>query len=166
LAHAYETLKTAESREAYDYKLRKELEIKEKRKASGKTEEKVDIQEEKGLESFEMGLELYQDEDYPAAATHLARACHYSPQNALYHAYFGKALSYTGFKYYHKAEGELQQAVKLDPNNTKIRLMLVEFFIDIGMQKRAEGELRRFLAISPGNREAQDMMNRMQEMMA
>ncbi len=163
LAHAYETLKTAESREAYDYKVRKELEAQEKRRAEGKTEAVApeEIQAEKGLESFEQGLELYQDEEYAAAATHLARAVHYSPQNALYHAYFGKALSYTGDKYRHQAESELQAAVKLDQKNAKIRMMLVEFFTDMNMNKRAVGELTRFLEIAPGNREAKLLLQKL-----
>lgn len=163
LAHAYETLKTAESREAYDYKVRKELEIQEKRRSEGKAQTIApeEIQAEKGLESFEAGLELYQDEEYAAAATHLARAVHYSPQNALYHAYFGKALSYTGDKYRHQAESELQTAVKLDPTNPKIRMMLVEFFTDMNMNKRAVGELNRFLDIVPGNREAKLLLQKL-----
>lgn len=163
LAHAYETLKTDESRETYDYKVRKELEIAEKRRAEGKTEAVApeEIQAEKGLESFEQGLELYQDEEYAAAATHLARAVHYSPQNALYHAYFGKALSYTGDKYRHQAESELQTAVRIDPKNAKTRMMLVEFFTDMNMNKRAVGELTRFLEIAPGNREAKLLLQQL-----
>ena len=163
LAHGYETLKTTESREAYDYKVRKELEIREKRRAAGQTDAASpdDVQAEKGLESFEHGLELYQDEDYANAATHLARAVHYSPQNALYHAYFGKALSYTGDKYRHQAEAEIQSAVRLDPKNAKIRMMLVEFFTDMNLNKRAVGELTRFLETSPGNREAKALLNQL-----
>ena len=114
-----------------------------------------------GLNSFEEGLELFQDEEYEAAATHLARAVHYSGNNSLYRAYFGKTLSYLGDSYRHKAEAELQAAVKLDPKNSKIRLMLVEFFEDMNMQRRAEGELKRFLEISPGDREAMAALNRL-----
>lgn len=163
LAHAYETLKTVESREAYNYKVRKELEIIEKRRAAGQADvvSPDDIQAEKGLECFEHGLGLYQDEDYATAATHLARAVHYSPQNALYHAYFGKALSYTDDKYRHQAESELQTAVRLDPKNAKVRMMLVEFFTDMNLNKRAVGELTRFLEASPGNREAKLLLQKL-----
>jgi curved DNA-binding protein CbpA len=167
LAHAYETLKLQESREAYDYKVRKELEIKARRAADGS--DKIageSVNAEQGLTNFENGLEKFQEEDYAAAATFLARAVHFSPQNALYKAHFGKALSYTGSKYRHKAESELQEAVKLEPGNPKIRMMLIEFFLDMDMNRRAEGELRRFLEIAPGNKEALEMMNRMQEMIA
>jgi curved DNA-binding protein CbpA len=163
IAHAYETLKTPESRENYNFKMRKELENREKRRAAGQVEAKTteDRQAEQGLESFEKALDAINQEEFAAAAGHLSRAVHYSPQNALYHAYFGQALSYLE-KQHHKAEASLQTAVKLDPQNPKIRMMLVEFFIDMKMTKRAEGELKRFLEIVPGNKEAMKILSKME----
>ncbi len=163
LAHAYDILKSDESRETYNYKVKKELEFREKRRKAGQDESPNagDSQAELGLRSFEEGLALYQDEDYEGAATHLARAVHYSGNNSLYHAYFGKALSYLGDSYRHKAEAELQAAVKLDLKNWKVRQMLVEFFEEMNMQRRAEGELKRFLEVSPGNREAMAALNKL-----
>ncbi len=161
LAHAYETLKTKESREGYDYKMRKEIETREKRRAAGQpvVETAEDRKAEQGLESFEQGLNMLNEEEYAAAAAFLGRAVHYNPQNPLYHAYYGKALS-ADEKQRHKAESEMQMAAKLDPTNPKIRLMLAEFFIDMNMMKRAEGELKRFLEIAPNNKEAQAMLAR------
>lgn len=160
LARAYETLKTPESRETYDFKMRKELELREKRRAEGSVDKPApgDINTESSLESFELGLSALMEEDYAEAATHLSRAVHYSPENALYHAYFGQALS-NSENFRHKAEGELQTAAKLDPTNAKIRLMLAEFFIDMNMLKRAQGELNRFLEIAPDNKEARQLLN-------
>ena len=159
IAHAYETLKTDEGRKNYDFKMRKELEFREKRKAEGKIDALTpeDRQTETGLESFEKGLEAIGEEEYAAAAGHLSRAVHYSPQNALFHAFFGQALSQLE-KQHHKAEAALQTAVKLDPANPKIRMMLVEFFVEMKMAKRAEGELKRFLDMVPGNKEATKML--------
>ncbi|MGQ0543334.1 MAG: DnaJ domain-containing protein [Blastocatellia bacterium] len=156
IAQAYETLKNEDSRNAYDYKIRKELDAREARRAAGQPDqqnEKRDIQAEQGLESFEQGLLMLNEEEYSLAATYLARAVHYSPQNALYHAYYGHALSADGNQN-HKAESELVAASKLDPKNPKIRLMLVEFYIEMKMNKRAEGELKRFLEIAPDNKDA------------
>lgn len=163
LAQAYETLKTKESRENYDYKIRKELEAREKRRAEGLADEpdSGERQTEQGLDSFEKGLLLLSEEEYEAAATNLARAVHYSPENALYHAYYGKALS-VFTKHRHKAEAEFQTAIKLDQKNVKIRLMLVEFFVDMNMAKRAEGELKRFLEVVPNNPEATSVLKRLQ----
>ena len=158
IAHAYETLKTPESRENYNFKMRKELENREKRRAAGQVDASPEAkQTEQGLDSFEKAMEAINEDEFAAAAGHLARAVHYSPQNALYHAYFGYALSQLD-KQHHKAEASLQQAVKLDPKNPKIRMMLVEFFVDMKMAKRAIGELKRFLELVPGNKEATKML--------
>ena len=163
IAHAYETLKSNDTRENYDFKVRKELEYRAKRRAAGQADANApeDRQTEHGLESFEKGLEALNEEEFAAAAGHLSRAVHYSPQNALYHAYFGQALSQLE-KQHHKAEASLQTAVKLDPKNPKIRMMLVEFFIDMKMAKRAEGELKRFLELVPGDKEALKLMAKLQ----
>jgi hypothetical protein len=40
--------------------------------------------------------------------------------------------------------------------------MLVEFFMDNNMLKRAEGELKRFLEVVPNNAEARSLMARIQ----
>lgn len=159
IAHAYETLKTDESRENYDFKMRKALEYREKRLAAGqaKAASPEERQVEQGLGSFEQAMEALNEEEFPAAAGHLSRAIHYSPQNALFHAYFGYALSQLE-KQHHKAETAFQTAVKLDPKNPKIRMMLVEFFVGMKMTKRAEGELNRFLELVPGNNEAARML--------
>jgi len=163
IARAYETLKTPESRENYNFKVRKELEYREKRRAAGQTEAPApeDRKAEEGLGSFEQAMEAINEEEYAAAAGHLSRAVHYSPQNALFHAYFGYALSHLE-KQQHKAEAALQQAVRLDPKNPKIRMMLVEFFVEMKMAKRAEGELKRFLELVPGNKEATKMLSDIQ----
>jgi curved DNA-binding protein CbpA len=159
---AYDTLKSSDSRENYNYKVRKELETKEKLKAQGvDTSQKIDAKAEQGLENFEVGLSLLMDEEYERAVPFLGRAAHYNPDNALYRAYFGKALSYDP-KQRHKAEGEMQAAIKIDPQNAKIRMMLVEFFMDNNMMKRAEGELNRFLDLVPDNAEARKLLAKVQ----
>lgn len=156
---AYETLKSNETRETYDFKMRKELEIKEKMREQGIPEtEKADPKTEQGLENFEMGLSLLMDEEYERAVPFLGRAAHYNPENALYRAYYGKALCFDENQR-HKAEGEMQAAAKLDPKNPKIRIMLAEFFIDMNLLRRAEGELTRFLEIAPNNTEARKLLD-------
>jgi len=157
LAQAYETLKSSESRQSYDYKMRKELEAREKRRAEGVEDAQPGDGSEHALESFERGLTHFSDEEYAVAALYLARAVHYNPNNALYRAYYGKALSFDENQL-HKAESELLAASKLEPQNSKIRLMLARFFIDRNLRKRAEGELRRFLEIAPDNKEAEELL--------
>lgn len=161
---AYDTLKSSDTRENYDFKIRKDLETREKLRAQGvnvEEGEKVDTKTEQGLENFEAGLSLLMDEEYERAVPFLGRAAHYNPDNALYRAYYGKALSYDD-KQRHKAEAEMQAAAKIDPKNPKIRLMLVEFFMENNLLKRAEGELKRFLEVVPDNAEARRLLTQVQ----
>ena len=87
---------------------------------------------------------------------------HFNPKNARYHAYYGKALS-ADEKQKHKAESELQAALKIDPNNPTFRILLAEFFIQFNLLKRAEGELKRLLDLFPSNREARDLLDSLQK---
>lgn len=162
LAHAYETLKTTDSRDAYNFKMRKEIEAREKASAAGQTDTVTDTRTETALQSFEQGLLHLNDEEYDQASMLLGRAVHYSPENAQFRAYYGQALSFFD-KQQHKAEAEFQAAVRLDPKNAKIRMMLVEFFVDMDMTKRAVGELKRFLEIAPDNHDAARRLEQLQK---
>lgn len=163
LAGAHETLRDKDLREIYDYKLRKELTEMEARRASGKPVEKTDLVDKEAVaaEQFEQGYDLLMDEYYAEAAPFLARAVHLAPNNARYHAFFGKVLAQEA-KYRHKAEGEIQTAIKLEPNNELYRIISAEFFIQYNLLKRAEGELKRLLAIAPNNTEAQNLLDSLQ----
>lgn len=151
LAQAHETLKNDDSREAYDYKMRGEL------GDSDNAGDAVSTQFEQAAEQFKNGYSLLLDEETEAALPFLARAVHFDPKNARYHAYYGKALA-TDAKKRHKAESEMQAALKIEPNNATFRILLAEFYIKFNLPKRAEGELTRLLAIAPNNREAQNML--------
>jgi curved DNA-binding protein CbpA len=155
LAQAHETLKNEASREMYDYRMRKEIAEREKHRAAGTLGER-DTKLEQAEEHFERGFSLLMNGDLETALPFLARAVHYAPNNARYHAYYGKALS-ADEKQRHKAESEMQAAIRIDPDSPTFRLLLAEFFVQQNLLKRAEGELNRLLAIFPGNREAQEM---------
>jgi curved DNA-binding protein CbpA len=158
LAQAHETLKNPESRELYDYRVRKELAQRDEARKAGEADDNVSIaQAAQATEQFERGFTLLMDGDPEAATPFLARAAHYAPGNARYRAYYGKALS-ADDKQRHKAEAEMQAALKIDPNNQTYRLLLAEFFVQYNLTKRAIGELTRLLALHPNNREAQDML--------
>lgn len=163
LAGAHETLRDKDLREIYDYKLRKELTEMEARRASGKPVEKTDLVDKEAVaaEQFEQGYDLLMDEYFNEAAPFLARAVHLAPNVARYHAFFGKVLAQNS-KYRHKAEGEIQTAIKLEPNNELYRIISAEFFIQYNLLKRAEGELKRLLAIAPNNTEAQNLLDSLQ----
>jgi curved DNA-binding protein CbpA len=160
LAQAHETLKNPETREVYDYRMRKELEDREKREAAGNTGSHS-LRMDQAAEHFDRGLGLLMNGDAEAAVPHLTRAVHYAPDNARYHAFYGKALS-ADESLRHKAEAALQKAIKLDPNDPTLRLLLAEFFIQFKLMKRAEGELTRLLALFPTERKAADLLEKLQ----
>lgn len=160
LAHAYDTLKTESSREMYDFKMRKELAEMKAVQSQETTREAIDSQSQndQAVENFERGFNLLTEENYEAAIPFLARAVHFDKDNARYHAFYGKALS-ADSKQRHKAESELQTALKLDNQNATYRIILAEFFIQYNLLKRAEGELNRLLAIHPNNKEAKTLLD-------
>ncbi len=159
IAHAYEILKDESSREVYNYKLRKELELsKNSTKKDDSSVSDLDKQTQQAIEDFNNGFSYLMDENIEAALPFLARAVHFDKNNARYHAFYGKALTFDKSQY-HKAEAELQTAIKLDAENADYRIILAEFFVQVGFQKRAEGELNRLLAIFPNNKEALNMLN-------
>ena len=160
LAQAHETLKSQGSREIYDYRMRKELAERERREAAG-TAGDYSFKVDQARENFDTGFRLLMDKEYERSAAFLSRAVHFDPKNARYRAYYGKSLSFDP-KQRHKAESEMQAALKIDPNNATFRLLLAEFFIQNNLKKRAEGELNRLLAIAPNNGEARDLLATLQ----
>jgi hypothetical protein len=164
IAQAYDTLKTDSSREVYDFRMRKELAEMKAIQAEETTAEAIDEQKQtaQAAENFERGFAFLMDENFDAAVPFFARAIHFDQRNARYHAYYGKALAADN-KQRHKAESELQTAIKLDGKNAVYRLMLAEFFISFNLLKRAEGELNRLLAIHPNNIEAQTLLDSLQK---
>lgn len=160
LARAYETLKYDNSRDIYNFKIRKELTESQEQQSTGATNEEVNLQKQtdQAVVNFKQGFDYLMNDHHEAAVPFLARAVHFDRDNARYHAYYGKALS-TDRKHLHKAESEFQTAIKLDGEMADYRIMLAEFFVQVGLLKRAEGELRRLLAIFPSNREAQTLLD-------
>lgn len=156
IAKAYETLKNPETRQVYDFKLRKFIEAG----VSAKKETAVRnlSNEERAKEEFEQGFSLLMNENYEQALPYLTRAVQLEPRNARYHAYYGKVLS-ADEKQRFKADAEFQTAVRMEPDNVTFRLLLAEFYVQYNLLKRAEGELQRLLAIAPNNKEAQILLD-------
>jgi curved DNA-binding protein CbpA len=159
IAHAYEVLREEETRKTYDFKLRRLLQELEKLSPEERSKPKV---EQKTLteasEIFEYGFNLLMDEEYEQALPYILRAVHLAPDMARYHAYYGKLLSVDKNQRF-KAEAEFQAAIKLEPENPTFRIMLVEFFIQYNLVKRAEGELNRLLTAFPNNKEARALLD-------
>jgi curved DNA-binding protein CbpA len=169
IAQAYETLKDSEARDVYNFKMRRQLERLKKReelieemKAQGSSEAELSNEAElqklqQAREEFDYGFDSLMNQDPVTAIPFLARAVGLAPKQARYHAYYGKALSHSS-KNRHQAEQEIIAATKIEPGNTGYRLMLIEFYIDVNLHKRAEGELRKLLAKEPNNEEAKILL--------
>jgi len=160
LAQAHETLKNQETRDMYDYRMRKELTHVETQEGEGGDQRDV-VNREHAAENFETGFSLLMDDEAEAATPFLARAAHFAPNNARYHAYYGKALAFDE-KQRHKAEAEIQTAIRIDPTNPTFKVLLAEFFIQFNLFKRAEGELKRLLEVYPSNKDALEMLEKLQ----
>lgn len=160
IAQAHETLRVPDSRKNYDIKLQQERKDREMVKAAIAAGEEASrpVQESQASGDFERGFALQLRGDFEAALPYLARAVYYSPKNARYRAFYGKALSYDENQK-HKAEQELQAAIRHEPENPAHRVMLAEFFIRVKLLKRAEGELKRLLVNFPDNREAKSLLD-------
>lgn len=163
IAQAHETLRGADSRKHYDIKLEQELKDREMVKAAVAAGEEASrpVQESQASGDFERGFALQLRGDFEAALPYLARAVYYSPRNARYRAFYGKTLSYDENQK-HKAEHELQAAIRFEPDNPTYRVMLAEFFVRVKLPKRAEGELKRLLAQFPDNKEARSLLDSLQ----
>jgi curved DNA-binding protein CbpA len=163
LAQAHETLRNPETRIDYDKRMSIDLAERNRRDSSGATNVPGNyLNAERAVQEFEHGRSLLMDEDFEAALPFLARAVHLAPDNARYHAFFGKALS-SDAQNRHKAEAEMQAAVKLEPSNAAFRMMLAEFFVRMKLAKRAEGELNRLLTLFPDHKDAISLLDSLQQ---
>ena len=165
IARAYDVLKDDDARELYDFKLRKVIEAvrnqkSEEEKTDKPTKEAFDSHKEAkaAVGQFDTGYDFLLSGEIEKSLPYLGRAVSMDETNARYHAFYGKALS-DDKKHSHKAENELQTALKLDPENTMYRFMLSEFFVKIGLKARAKGELNRLLKIKPNDSEARSLLD-------
>lgn len=149
LSQAYETLKDIKSRELYDFKLKKEG-----------IAEAADVSKLSPAEVFRQGMETIQKGNYNEGVALLTRAVQLAPDAAEYHARLGQALS-ANQKFRHQAEAELQTAIRLDARNADWRMALITFFIENGMNKRAENELKKLLEMHPNHNAARQMLSNM-----
>lgn len=167
IAQAYETLRHDDRREMYDLKLKTVIDALRKHDGtdlSSLTKDDVDKQDQsrKASDSFERGKGLLDDGYHEDALPYLGRAVQLEEGNAEYRAFYGLALSKEK-RTRHKAEAEMQAAVKLAPNENRYRLMLVELYVEIGLSVRARNELKRLLEKDPGNLRAKELLNELGE---
>jgi Flp pilus assembly protein TadD len=182
IAQAYETLKDKQTRAVYDMKIEREGTIYPKEKSApresaqnvkaktttGGTEAQpstvspTSSPTQQAEESFKQGLAALQRGNSNLAMTLIGEAARLAPKQPRYRAYYGRALA-ANPETRRQAEAEIQAAIALDANNVAYRVMLAEFYREIGFQRRAQGELERALSIDPRNLAARRMLDNLKQ---
>jgi curved DNA-binding protein CbpA len=176
VTQAYDTLRNARQRETYDSRLasraRAEALADSAPKASSpspepspdvassaseKTEEVKMSAAERAELHFKEGFAALQLGKINVALGLFASAARSVPNEPRYRAYHGHVLSKSDSTR-RLAEGELQAAIKLEPNNPDYRVMLAELFRDLGFRLRARAEAERALAAAPNHQKARELL--------
>jgi len=170
VTQAYETLTNAESRAAHDGNIQALRRVRESQAATARTG--GDTARDSGSEKsegggnlaqlaekrFQEGAVALQQGQTNAATSCFSAAARMAPNEPKYRAYFGRALA-ANPKTRREAEGELQAAVKLDPQNAQYHVMLAVLYRDLGFGRRAVSEAERALAIDPHNEQARQLLS-------
>jgi curved DNA-binding protein CbpA len=185
IARAYETLKDRQARAIYDMKIEKEeamppkantspMQSAQNVKASAPTAaagaqapsstttqtpaDPATSAKSPPEESFQQGMAALRQGNHMLAIRLLGEAARLEPKQPRYRAYYGRALA-SNREMRRQAEAEIQAAVALDAGNISYRVMLAEFYRDMGLQRRAHGELERALSIDPNNSAARQLLD-------
>jgi curved DNA-binding protein CbpA len=176
IAQSYETLKDKTLRAVYDSKLlNQEQEERSHRATASSRQTGTDFKPDASAansnvsipvketpqaetpyqaeERFQQGLSALQQGNHAFAIAAFGEAARLAPNEARYHAYFGQALA-RDKRLRHSAEAEFKQAITLDGNNSSYRVMLAQFYYQIGLIRRARAELDNALSGDPKNKDA------------
>ncbi len=111
--------------------------------------------------SFQEAVRAEKDKNFVLALTRAAEAARLVPQEARYRAQYGRLLAADRSNRRH-AEAELLAAVNLSNGDATFRLMLAEFYRDVGLRRRAIGEVERALQSQPENARARQLHKELQ----
>ena len=163
IAHAYETLSNQSARAGYDKKQTPKMRPDRResqapaRPSNGGGGARPAPEANRAETSFKRGMEAMQSNRHEEAIRLLAEAAMLSPREARYRAHYGHALIKQA-NTRRMAEGELQAALSIDPDNTSYRVMLAELYKELGLRRRAQGELERALVSDPKNQIARQLL--------
>jgi len=165
ITQAYETLVDPTQRGQYDARLA----AKERARAMAETAPKgpeaityeATVRPEASAEAnFKEGFAALKMGQVSQALPHLAVAAQSSPHEARYRAYYGRALALSG-KAQRTAEVELQEAIRLDPDNPAYHFMLAQLYYELRFMKRARAEAVRALELDPKYAEAKALLRKL-----
>lgn len=178
IATAYETLKTSDSRAKYDLQLLGQnppapiaapppadapaTEPRQNTNRSATIPSQQEVAPAYRAEArFQEALRAEKANNPVLALARFAEAARLAPQEGRYRAYYGRALASDRNKR-RQAESELLAAVGLSTGDATFRIMLAEFYRDVGLRRRAIGEIERALEMQPGNARAQQLHKELQ----
>lgn len=181
ISQAYETLKDARSRNAYDRTLGPPVKMSASHTPQSQPDQgahsfQPEAEQQPAPRSasrsrfspssvapeelYQQGTAAWQQGNQAMALSYLGDAARMAPQNARYRAHYGRALA-ASVKMRHQAEAEFQAAILLDQGNASYRVMLAKLYSDMGMMRRARGELERALSIDPRNETARSLLDKL-----
>jgi Flp pilus assembly protein TadD len=112
-------------------------------------------------EKYKQAIAAIKENDYEKALPLLGQIVRLVPTQARYHALYGQALA-KNQQTRRQAENAFLDAIKLDERNAIYRVMLAEFYKDMKLNKRALSEAQRALSIDPNNKDAQRLLDSLQ----
>ncbi len=173
VAQAYEILKDEKTRAAYDRKLDgmqpktappiAPTTVTENTSVFGKSTPRVPETPpaHQAELDFQSGLNALNSGNIALAVQHIAEAARRAPQHAQYRAKLASLLAREE-QTRRFAEAEFQHAIRLEPANADYRIMLAEFYRDIGFPRRAVGELERAVEANPKDTRLRRLLAEMQ----
>jgi curved DNA-binding protein CbpA len=167
ISTAYETLKKTESRAKYDLKMQalNPTRAAEPLNADASSDDEKSTHTARrnfsaqiygAEENFKEAMRAEKEGNLVLALTRFAEAARIAPHEARYRAHYGRALA-TDRSKRRQGEAELLAAVALAPADANLRIMLAEFYRDIGLHRRALGEIERALESEPGHTRARQL---------
>jgi curved DNA-binding protein CbpA len=162
ITQAYDTLRDDRLRATYDSKLQarrkaEQLAQSAPRATTTTSQQPETVAAATAEEQFKEGLTALELGQRKVALGLFASAASSAPKEPRYRAFYGQMLA-ANEATRRAAETELLAAVKLEPQNSKYRVMLAELYRDLGLKLRAKGEAERAVAADPDNRNARDLL--------
>ncbi len=124
---------------------------------SPKTSNRVLTDADRAEQHFLEAIAAKQSGQLNTAIGMFSSAARLVPHDARYRAHYGQALaSHPGTR--RLAEGELQAALKIEPENADYRVMLAELYRDLGFPVRARTEIEKVLKASRNHQKARELL--------
>ncbi len=165
LVRAYDTLKVPATRSSYDAKIFSldppESTPAQERPMATPSSNSQSPQQKLAELNYRQGRGHHEQQDYWSAIQAFRQSVRLEPENPRYRYWLAMALSKNA-KWRREAEEHFLKAIEIDQFTPDYHVGLGMLYRDAGMQKRAEAQLRRALDLSPGDRNALEVLGSME----